>query len=108
MMDMEIPISAGDPNYIFSTILRSQLYYLSIRFNSSADLFTLGIFDAERNPIVTSLPLTIGIPIGYEFAGSLPKFPKGIFFLSGDTRKTPRADLDNFGNSLKLIFREVL
>lgn len=105
-MDLEIPLSTGDSNFTFATVLLGQLYYLNIRLNLTADLFVLTISTARREPIA-SFPMFPDIPLGYELVGSNPLFPKGVFFFYDERDTGERPDIETIGTSYKLIFRSL-
>lgn len=101
----EIPVS-GDTNELFATILDSKLFYISLRWNSYAEMFYMSVFDADRNPIVGTLPIVGNRPVGNEFAGRYPNFPNGFFYAYDTTESGLMPDPDNFGTTVKLLFQD--
>jgi hypothetical protein len=99
-----IPVTNAAPSYKIKVNLSGVLYTLQFHFTDRMGVWMMDILDSSGNPIVLSIVLTTGYPIGYRYAERIPNFPDGVFYVVDETGQDQMPNLENFGNGVNLYF----
>lgn len=90
-MMYEIP-TTDDPSQEFISELDGKKYLFRIKLNTRAEVWTLDINTVADEPIITCLPLVLGVDLL-----STERFANGMLFLVDYSGRGKDPSVDNFG-----------
>ncbi len=104
MAYLKIPIRTDLPAYDFSIILEGSTYYLNFEWNERGSFWSMDILDSEQNHLVAGVRMTTGVDLLKQFKNEM--LPQGSFFLLDTKGKNSDPQVDNFGTTVLLMYRE--
>lgn len=94
-----IQVQPGKPHQRFATILDEVPLVLTFRWNATAGLWSVSIFDDNLTELVTSLPLRLGL-CGLTVRDE--RVPAGAFFLVDTTAQYAEPTLEDLGSRVQV------
>ncbi|OXC23202.1 hypothetical protein AYP92_08055 [Lactobacillus crispatus] len=95
-----IPIDVDDLPDIFDISLAGGVYTFRIDYNEIADYYTVTIWDADSNLLLTQEPLILGELVGYDLPDK--RLPRIDLRVMDETNQANDAGKGNFGYTVQI------
>lgn len=95
-----IPIDVDDLPDIFDISLAGGVYTFRIDYNKIADYYTVTIWDADSNLLLTQEPLILGELVGYDLPDK--RLPRIDLRVMDETNQANDAGKGNFGYTVQI------
>lgn len=102
-MPSMLPLVPSIPDYSFATTIEGASYTFGVRWNASAETWTMSVFDEDGIEIVSALPILLGTHIGRHVSHAL--FKEGAF-VARDLGPGGNIDagLDDLGSRVIVVY----
>lgn len=104
---VSLPLGTASAWYTFRVGLSGVQYTFTIRYNSRMARWILDLADAQETPIITGVPLLIGLNLLGRFAGQTG-VPIGKFYITDDTFGSTQPTRNSFSVTHTLWYLDPL
>lgn len=99
-----MPVRSDLPAYSFTMELEQANYRFKFRFNSRMSRWFMDIQDTDETDIITGIPMLTGTDLLSRFVDD--NLPPGQFICLDETGAGKNATRYDFGEDVKLLYRE--
>lgn len=101
---VKIPVRPDIPAFSEYVELDGVVYRLRFYWNDRLGTWLLDLRDASENAILLGIPIFTGYPLNYFTIDRIEGAPRGIFMVLDTTGQNQKADKDNFGKDVLLLY----
>lgn len=103
---LEIPVRKDIYSYEFQISLQQQVYFFEIKYNSRMQRWQLSVYDDTKTPLVLGINILTETDMTSQYIDR--GLPPGLIFVVDTEGAKKDADLDDFGDRIKVMYEEAV